>query len=129
MLEKAKESFIKAMEQEQEEFEEQLDSLEMTVAGFGAYDDLKKYADYADNVTSVNDRMLECVEKSRLFAQREFLVGKDQKDYSRLAQMQKDFAPYSNLWLTTKTWYERHEAWTTGAWEDLDPAELDTTFE
>jgi dynein heavy chain len=129
VLEKAKEAFIKAMEQEQEEFEEHLDSLEMTVAGFAAYDDLKKYADYAENVASVNERLLECVEKSRLFAQREFLVGKDQKDYGRLATMQKDFAPYSNLWLTTKTWYERHEAWTTGAWEDLDPAELDTTFE
>jgi dynein heavy chain len=26
-------------------------------------------------------------------------------------------------------WYERHKAWTEGAWEDLDPEELDATFE
>jgi hypothetical protein len=41
----------------------------------------------------------------------------------------KDFQPYSSLWLTTRTWFERHAAWTTGAWEELDPEELDTTFE
>jgi len=43
--------------------------------------------------------------------------------------MTKEFQPYSSLWLTTRTWFTRHEAWTTGAWEELDPEELDTTFE
>jgi dynein heavy chain len=129
VLEKSKEAFIKAMEQEQEEFEETLDSLGMTVGGFGAYDDLAKYAETAENVESVNERLQECLEKSRMFAQREFLVGKEQKDYTRLGAMMKDFQPYSSLWLTTRTWFERHAAWTTGAWEELDPEELDTTFE
>jgi hypothetical protein len=77
VLEKSKEAFIKAMEQEQEEFEETLDSLGMTVGGFGAYDDLAKYAETAENVESVNERLQECLEKSRMFAQREFLVGKE----------------------------------------------------
>jgi len=77
----------------------------------------------------VNERLQECVEKSRLFNQREFLVGKEQKDYGRLQKMMKDFQPYSNLWLTTRTWFSRHESWTNGPWEELEPEELDTTFE
>lgn len=117
------------MEQEQEDFEETLDSLAITVGGFAAYDDLSKYAEIAENVESVNERLRDCLEQSRLFSQREFLVGKDQKDYSRLQTMMKDFQPYSSLWLTTRTWFTRHEAWTTGAWEELDPEELDQTFE
>jgi dynein heavy chain len=129
VLEKQKENFIKEMEQEQEEFEESLDALGHTVEGFATYDDLTKYAEIAENVESVNERLQECIEKSRLFNQREFLVGKEQKDYSRLQKMIKDFQPYSNLWLTTRTWFSRHEAWTTGAWDDLDPDELDQTFE
>lgn len=129
VLEKAKEAFIKAMEQEQEEFEETLDSLAMTVGQFAAYDDLAKYEEIAENVESVNERLQECLEKSRLFAQREFLVGKEQKDYGRLGAMMKEFQPYSSLWLTTRTWYTRHKAWTEGAWEELDPEELDVTFE
>jgi dynein heavy chain len=26
--------------------------------------------------------------------------------------MMKEFKPYSDLWLTTRTWYQRHAAWT-----------------
>ena len=67
ILEKQKESFIKEMEQEQEEFEETLDSLAITVGGFAAYDDLTKYAEIAENVESVNERLQVCLEQSRLF--------------------------------------------------------------
>lgn len=43
--------------------------------------------------------------------------------------MSKEFKPYSDLWLTTRTWNQRHAAWTTGEWEELDPDELEATFE
>lgn len=57
MLEKQKEAFIKDMEQEQEEFEETLDSLAITVGGFATYDDIQKYDEIAVNVESVNARI------------------------------------------------------------------------
>lgn len=57
VLEKQKEAFIKEMEQEQEEFEETLDSLAITVAGFASYDDINKYDEIAVAVESVNERM------------------------------------------------------------------------
>jgi|LauGreDrversion4_2_1035121.scaffolds.fasta_scaffold58783_2 dynein heavy chain len=79
------------MELEQEEFEETLDNLAMTVGGFAAFDDLNRYEEIAVDVESVNQRIQDCIEQSRLFNQREFLVGKEQKDYSRLQQMSKDF--------------------------------------
>jgi len=58
--------------------------LATTIGGFASYDNLEKYADIADNVDNVNLRLAECVEKSRLYNQREFLVGKELKDYSEL---------------------------------------------
>mmetsp|Transcript_20736 Transcript_20736/g.31903 ORF Transcript_20736/g.31903 Transcript_20736/m.31903 type:complete len:452 (-) Transcript_20736:2401-3756(-) len=67
VLEKQKENFIKEMEQEQDEFEETLDSLAITVGGFATYDDLTKYLETAENVESVNERLQECMEKARLF--------------------------------------------------------------
>jgi len=117
------------MEEEQEEFEETLDGLLITVEGFGAFNDINKYLEIAENVESVNERMQESLEKARLFNSREFLVGKEQKDYTRLSGMTKEFKPYSDLWLNTRTWHLRHEAWTTGAWDEIDPEELETTFE
>lgn len=84
VLEKQREAFVKSMEAEQEEFEETLDNLGITVSGFAAFDDLNKFEEIATDVESVNQRIQECLETSRLFNQREFLVGKEQKDYTRL---------------------------------------------
>jgi len=52
---------------------------------------LKQYIKIAEDVESVNARLQEYLEKSRKFNQREFLVGKELKDYSRLNQINKDF--------------------------------------
>lgn len=54
VLEKQKEQFVKAMETEQEEFEETLDNLAITVGGFYAFDDLNRYEEIAVDVESVN---------------------------------------------------------------------------
>ena len=51
--------------------------MQITVAGFCAYDDLNKYAETALDVESVNQRLQDCMEQAKLFNQREFLVGKD----------------------------------------------------
>lgn len=53
-LEKQKEQFVKAMEAEQEEFEETLDNLAITVGGFHSFDDLNRYEEIAVDVESVN---------------------------------------------------------------------------
>jgi len=68
-------------------------------------------------------------ENARLFNQREFLVGKELKDYSRLATMKKDFQPFMNLWRTTRTWFESHDGWLSCKWDKLDPEALENTFE
>jgi aminoglycoside phosphotransferase family enzyme len=72
------------MENEQEEFEETLDNLAITVGGFHMSDDLNKYEEIAIDVESVNQRVQDCLEQARMYNNREFLVGKDQMDYTRL---------------------------------------------
>jgi dynein heavy chain len=71
-----------------------LDNLEMMVGGFGVYDTLEKYLEYANNVDNVEAKLLESIELARVFNSREFLIGKEVRDYSRLQQMTKDFLPY-----------------------------------
>jgi len=57
ILEKQREAFVKGMEAEQEEFEETLDNLAITVGGFAAFDDLNKYEEISVDVESVNQRI------------------------------------------------------------------------
>ena len=45
------------MEQDQEEFEETLDNLAITVGGFHTADDLNRYEETAVDVESVNQRL------------------------------------------------------------------------
>lgn len=129
VLNKLKEQMLKQMELEQEEFEETLDNLEMMIGGFGVYDNIEKYIEYANNVDNVEAKLLESVELARMYNQREFLVGKEVRDYSRLQQMTKDFQPYLNLWRTTRTWFSSHENWMTCRWEKLNAEELENTYE
>jgi hypothetical protein len=75
---------LKQMELEQEEFEETVDNLESMIGGFGVYDQIDKYIEYANNVDNVEAKLLESQEMARMYNQREFLVGKEIKDYSRL---------------------------------------------
>ena len=75
---------LKSMELEQEEFEETLVNLEMMIGGFGVYDNMEKYIEYASNVDNVEAKLIESTDLARLYNQREFLVGKETKDYSRL---------------------------------------------
>lgn len=57
----------KAMELEQEEFEETLDNLAMMINGFGVYDNMDKYLEYATNVDNVEAKLLESVEMARVY--------------------------------------------------------------
>jgi hypothetical protein len=50
------------MEEEQEEFEETLDGLLLTVGGFHSNDDLNKYEEISVDVESVNQRLQDCIE-------------------------------------------------------------------
>lgn len=117
------------MEEEQIDFQDGLENLENTVGGFHIYSDLAKYEETAENVGNVNQRLQECIDQARLFNQREFLVGKEQKDYSIVQQLAKDFKPYSDLWLTTKAWHENHTSWMNDPWEELNAVKLEADFD
>ena len=56
----------------------------MMVGGFGVYDTLEKYLEYANNVDNVEAKLLESIELARVFKSREFLIGKELRDYYRL---------------------------------------------
>jgi dynein heavy chain len=129
ILEKTKEQFIKEMEEAQVEFEDTLDNLAITTGGFHEFNDIKKFEEIANDVESVNQRIAENIAQAKLFNTQEFLVGKEQKDYSRLDQMAKQFKPYSDLWLTIRKWHNSHDSWMNDPWEQLDAEDLQDTYD
>ena len=128
-LEKLREQMTKHMELEQEEFNETLENIQLTVGGFSVNDNPEKYMDIAKMVDEIEIKLAECLETARMYNQREFLVGKEQRDYSVVGTMIKDFQPFANLWKTCRTWNVRSQSWMNDNWSKLDPEELDVTFE
>jgi dynein heavy chain, axonemal len=43
--------------------------------------------------------------------------------------MLRDFNPYYNLWKTTNNWHNLEAKWKSGAWDELDPTEVEDEFE
>ena len=129
VLEKLKEQMIKDMEQEQEEFLENITNLEQTIAEFEKNKRLDKYADIAASVDEVDKKIAECIEQARRFNSNEVLVGKETTDYRQLFQLAKDFKPYSDLWKTARTWFNGHKKWMSQPWEELDAPDLEATWE
>jgi hypothetical protein len=76
VLDKLKEQMIKEMEVDQEEFEEHIANLELTIGGFDSNKRLDKFEEVADAVDNIDAKIIECIEKARVFTQREYLVGK-----------------------------------------------------
>jgi dynein heavy chain len=129
ILDKQKEVFLKEMAREQEEFEEALDNIELTVGAFEQYQDMNKYEETFADVESVNARLKEIKDKANMYNRRENLMGKPVTDYSRLAKASKEFEPYSNLWTTTRNWHKDHKSWMEDPWEDLDAIVLEETVQ
>lgn len=64
--------------------------------------------------------MNQYIQDARRFNSRENLFEVAQTDYSKLQNMNKEFIPYSNLWLTTTNWFSNYENWNNCKWEELD---------
>jgi dynein heavy chain, axonemal len=120
---------IKEMEQEQEEFDENINNLELTIGGFDTNKKLEKYMEVAESVDNIDAKIKQCIEQASVYNARENLVNKPLTDYSKLKQLEKDFQPYSNMWKTARTWFESHKKWMSDPWEELDAPSLEDTFE
>lgn len=62
-----------------------------TVGEFHKNNNPEKYMQYAKEVDSYDQKIMQLIEQSRVYNQREFIVGKETTDYSALQKMQKDF--------------------------------------
>ena len=129
ILEKEKERMTKQMEVDQEEFEEAIGGMQSTVVAYWEKNNVSKFMEYFEEVDSYDKKIKQLIEQGRVYNQREMIVGKEQKDYSALQKMSKDFLPFYTLWTTVKQWKTDYNSWMTGRWEDLKADQLVTSFE
>lgn len=110
---------------EQEEFREAIEELQNNVNSFVQYTDINQYAEISEMVERLNARLDECVQTAKRYNHHEYLFGLEITDYSQVQQCVKDFKPYSDLWTTVNTFYQRHNHWMNDEWETLNGVEIE----
>jgi len=113
-------NYKRSMEEEQQEFGQDLINLQQDV---GKLKDLTKLADAAKNAETVRRIRLtiqQSEEKARIFNSREGLFNTAVTEYSELADVTKIFEPFFDLWDSCEKWLSNKETWTNGSFMDLD---------
>jgi hypothetical protein len=57
------------------------------------------------------------------------LTGLDPTDYSKIADENKKFTPFFNLWTTVDNWKRSHKSWLHDPFEDLNAFKLEDTVD
>ncbi|KAL7406937.1 hypothetical protein ABVT39_000487 [Epinephelus coioides] len=117
--------FHKIQLADQNDFEEQLTSLQMLVAGLAVNTDINHAHEVANEMRRTSKQLKECHTMAQTFNSRERLFGIPVTNYDRLQKLVKDFQPYKDLWTTTSDWLRWHESWLNDPLSSIDPEQLE----
>lgn len=112
--------FLDDMKVSQTDFRDQVDNLERTILNFNSYNDINQHEEVAQTALNIIKQTKEFFDEARKFNSREGLFEMETTNYDQLANMEKEFLPYSNLWVTSDQWFKNRERWLSGDWESLD---------
>ncbi|XP_078019489.1 dynein axonemal heavy chain 1 [Epinephelus lanceolatus] len=117
--------FHKIQLADQNDFEEQLTSLQMLVAGLAVNTDINHAHEVANEMRRTSKQLKECHTMAQTFNSRERLFGIPVTNYDRLQKLVKDFQPYKDLWTTSSDWLRWHESWLNDPLSSIDPEQLE----
>ncbi|EPY19341.1 dynein heavy chain [Strigomonas culicis] len=126
-LEKTQEELHSSLQKEQEEFSKRVEHLQRVIATFSKYTDAAEADKVAVEVKKHNIEVRQCIETARSINNDQRLFADRLTDYRNVFELDREFKPYSDLWLTTYTWQESYRRWHTDAFDTLDPDEIEAT--
>eukprot|EP00796_Vickermania_ingenoplastis_P008354 gene8354-5852_t len=126
-LENVQEELHTRLQKDQEEFAKRVEHLQRVVATFSKYTDATESPKVAAEVKTHNIEIRQCIETARAINSDQRLFGDKMTDYRNVFELDKEFKPYSDLWLTTYGWQEAYRRWHADAFDTLDPEEIDQT--
>ncbi|KAL4427402.1 hypothetical protein ABPG74_009674 [Tetrahymena malaccensis] len=128
-LEKEKVKFLDEMKLQQNDFKDQVDNLERTILNFNQYSDINQHEEVAQTALNIIKQIKEFQEESRKFNSREGLFEMESTNYEQIINMEKEFLPYQNMWITGNQWYKNQVQWLHGEWDTLDAVQAEKFVE
>ena len=114
------------MDNNKTDFSSQIMELENLTSNFKQYQDAEQFEEVATMAKNIKQRIDEANEYGKMINNRETLTGAEEvTDYTSIAQMQKDFKPYYDLWTVVEQWRQRHNSWINDPFDELDAQEVE----
>jgi dynein heavy chain, axonemal len=126
-LEQVQEELHSGLQKRQEEFSKRVEQLQRVVATFSKHTDAAEADKVTAEVKTHTIEIRQCIEEARALNNDQRLFGDKLSDYRNVFELEKEFKPYSDLWLTTYTWQESYRRWHSDAFTTLDAAEVEAT--
>ncbi|KAG8348375.1 dynein heavy chain [Trypanosoma vivax] len=125
-LEKVEEELHARLQKEGEEFSKKVDALQRVVATFSKYTDAAEAEKVAAEVKVNSIEIRKCIEQARSINSDQRLFGDKLTDYRNVFELEKEFKPYSDLWLTTYQWQDCYRRWHADPFDSLDHEEIES---
>jgi dynein heavy chain len=119
--------FKRTMEEEQQEFTQELATLQSDVAKLRDLTKLAAAAKNAETVRRIKTSLAHAEEKVKLYNSREGLFNANITEYTELNEVTKLFEPFYDTWDCADRWLSHKETWTNGAFLGLDAEAVENT--
>ena len=117
------------MEDEQVVFEQSITAIARDVQQFATYSDIGRVKIVGQRVLAIDKQLNEAEENARIFNSREALFGREPTDYSKIAEIRKEFTPYQGLWTNVGNWIDMNEGIMTGPFDEIDGVNLEDVID
>ena len=119
--------FRRGMEEEQEDFLQEIQGLQIEVSKLRDMTKLSAAAHNAEVVRKLKKAIATAEEKARQFNSREGLFNTTLTEYLELSELSKTFEPFYDLWDCCEKWISNKENWTFGPFIQLDSELVENT--
>lgn len=119
--------FKRVMEEEQQDFNQDILNLQTDIAKLKEYTNITMADKYAEVVRRIRGNITVAEEKVRLFNSREGLFNSTVTEYSQLGELSKSFEPFYDMWDSAEKWFSVKEKWTFGPFSNLESDSLENT--
>nr|XP_009665828.1 PREDICTED: dynein heavy chain 1, axonemal [Struthio camelus australis] len=119
------EKFHKIQLMDQNNFQERLEGMQLSVGGFSIQVDVSRAHELANEARRIRKQQKELQNLAILYNNRERIFGMPVTNYSRLSRMVKDFQPYYDLWTTVSDWMRWYDSWMNDPLTEIDAEQLE----
>eukprot|EP01041_Mallomonas_annulata_P000971 gene971-1882_t len=120
-------SFKHTMQQEQEDFMQEVQGLQIEVSKLRDMNKLSATLHNAEVVRRLKKSLSMADDKAKQFNSREILFNTPLTEYTDLSDLSKNFEPFFDLWDSAEKWLSNKENWTFGSFVSLDAENVENT--